>query len=112
MLVPADASAPPRVLGRGWHDVLTFAWSPDSKTIAAVVGPEIGAKRLVLIDVATGTQRTVARGAFAGVSFAPAGDQIVYSRDARPDRHPPHSDVYRAALAGGGRHASPATNAR
>jgi hypothetical protein len=35
------------------------------------------------------------------VSFSPAGDQIVYSRDARPDRYPPHSDVYRAATAGG-----------
>jgi Tol biopolymer transport system component len=45
MLVPADGSAPPRMLGRGWHDVFTFAWSPDSKTIAAAVGPEIGARR-------------------------------------------------------------------
>lgn len=59
MLVPADGSAPPRVLGRGWHDVFTFAWSPDSKTIAAAVGREIGAKRLVLIDVANAPRATV-----------------------------------------------------
>jgi Tol biopolymer transport system component len=101
MLAPADGSAPPRVLSKAWRDIFTFAWSPDSKTIATVVGPEIGTKRLVLIDIATGVQRTVARGEFAGVSFSPAGDQIVYSRAAQTDRYPPHSDVYRAALAGG-----------
>jgi Tol biopolymer transport system component len=101
MLAPADGSAPPRVLSKAWRDIFTFAWSPDSKTIATVVGPEIGTKRLVLIDVATGVQRTVARGEFAGVSFSPAGDQIVYSRAAQTDRYPPRSDVYRAALAGG-----------
>jgi Tol biopolymer transport system component len=100
MLVPADGSAPPRLLTKGWRDAFTFAWSPDSKTIATVVGPELGARRLAFIDVATGAQRTVARGAFAGVSFSPTGDQIVYGRDAKPDRFPPHSDVYRAAVAG------------
>jgi Tol biopolymer transport system component len=101
VVVPADGSAPPRTLGKGWRDTFSFAWSPDSKTIATIVGPELGAKRLALIDVATGAQRTVARGAFAGVSFSPAGDQIVYGRDAKPDRYPPRSDVYRAAVAGG-----------
>jgi Tol biopolymer transport system component len=101
MVVPADGSAPPRVLARGWRDSFTFGWRPDSRTIVTVVGPELGAKRLALIDVATGAQRTIARGGFAGVSFSPAGDQLVYSRDARPDRYPPRSDVYRAAVAGG-----------
>ena len=101
MVVPADGSAPPRLLAKGWRDSFSFAWSPDSKTIATIVGPELGAKRLALIDVATGAQRTVARGAFAGVSFSPAGDQLVYGRDPKPDRYPPHSDVFRAAVAGG-----------
>jgi Tol biopolymer transport system component len=101
MVVPVDGSAPPRLLAKGWRDSFSFAWSPDSRTIATIVGPELGARRLALIDVATATQRTVARGAFAGLSFSPAGDQLVYSRDAKPDRYPPHSDVYRAAIAGG-----------
>jgi Tol biopolymer transport system component len=101
MLAPADGSAPPRLLAKGWRDTFSFAWSPDEKTIATIVGPELGARRLALIDVATGAQRTVARGAFAGVGFSPAGDQIVYGRDVKPDRFPPHSDVYRAAVAGG-----------
>ena len=57
MIVPAGGSAPARVLGKAWRDVFTFAWSPDSRTIATVVGPEIGTKRLVLIDVASGAMR-------------------------------------------------------
>ena len=101
MVEPADASAPPRVLAKGWRDTFTFAWTPDSRTIVTVVGPELGAKRLALIDVATGAQRTIARGGFASVSLSPAGDQLVYSRDAKPDRYPPRSDIYRAAVAGG-----------
>jgi Tol biopolymer transport system component len=101
MVVPADGSAAPRVLAKGWRDSYTFAWSPDSKTIVTILGPELGAKRLALVDVATGAQRTIARGAFAGVSFSPSGDQLVYGRDAKPDRFPPHSDVYRAVVAGG-----------
>jgi Tol biopolymer transport system component len=101
MVVPTDGSAPPRVLAKGWRDSFTFAWSPDSRTIATVLGRELGAKRLALVDVATGAQRTIARGAFAGVSFSPTGDQLVYGRDAKPDRFPPLSDVYRAAVAGG-----------
>jgi Tol biopolymer transport system component len=101
MIAAADGSAPPRLLSKAWRDVVTFAWSPDSRTIATVVGPEIGTKRLVLIDVASGVARTVARGQFAGVSFSPAGDQIVFGRALQPDRYPPHSDVYRAPMAGG-----------
>jgi Tol biopolymer transport system component len=101
MVVPADGSTAPRLLARGWREPTTFAWSPDSKSIAALVGPELGARRLALIDVATGAQRTLARGFFSGVSFSPAGDQLLYARAARDDRYPPPSDVYRAAVAGG-----------
>jgi Tol biopolymer transport system component len=78
----------------------TQAWSPDSKTIAAVTGRELGAKRLVLIDVATAKRRTVASGQFHGVSFSPAGDAIVYSRAARDGYRPP-ADLFVAPVAGG-----------
>jgi Tol biopolymer transport system component len=93
MLAPADGSAPISGLAIGWRETSTFAWSPDSASIAAVLGPELGPKRLVLIDVVTGAQRTIARGFFSGVSFAPQGGQLVYGR-AGTEKFPPHSDVY------------------
>src|SRR5580765_3407554 len=62
MAMPADGSAAPRLLARGWRDPSSFAWSPDSKSVATILGPELGAKRLALIDLATGAQRTFAHG--------------------------------------------------
>jgi Tol biopolymer transport system component len=94
MLVPADGGAPVSSLATGWREISTFAWSPDSASIAAVLGPELGSKRLVLIDTVTGAQQTIASGFFSGVSFAPEGGQLVYSRAASED-FPPRSDVYR-----------------
>ncbi len=94
MLVPADGSAPVSRLATGWRETSAFAWSSDGASIAAVLGPELGSKRLVLIDVTTGAQRTIARGFFSGVSFAPEGGQLVYGRAASED-FPPRSDVYR-----------------
>jgi Tol biopolymer transport system component len=94
MLAPADGSAPVSRLVAGWREISSFDWSPDSASIAAVLGPELGPKRLVLIDVVTGAQQTIARGFFSGVSFAPEGGQLVYGRAASED-FPPRSDVYR-----------------
>ncbi|HSR95383.1 MAG TPA: hypothetical protein VLK56_11010 [Solirubrobacterales bacterium] len=94
MLVPADGSAPVSRLATGWRETSVFDWSPDSASIAAVLGPELGAKRLVLIDTVTGAVQTIAHGFFSGVSFAPEGGQLVYSRAASED-FPPRSDVYR-----------------
>lgn len=94
MLMPANGSAPVSGLAVGWREVSTFEWSPDSASIAAVLGPELGPKRLVLIDVVSGAQQTIARGFFSGVSFAPEGGQLVYGRAASED-FPPRSDVYR-----------------
>jgi len=100
MIVPADGSAPPRTLAIGWRDPYSFAWSPDARTIVTVVGPELGRKRLVSIDVASGAQRTIASGFFYGVSFAPAGNMVVYARSAR-EAFPQRSDIYSVAVAGG-----------
>jgi Tol biopolymer transport system component len=94
MLMPANGSAPVSRLAVGWREISTFAWSPDSASIAAVLGPELGPKRLVLIDLVSGAQQTIARGFFSGVSFAPEGGQLVYGRSAS-EAFPPHSDVYR-----------------
>jgi Tol biopolymer transport system component len=94
MLVPADGSAPVSGLATGWRETAVFDWSPDSTSIVAVRGPALGAKRLVLIDTVTGAQQTIASGFFSGVSFSPAGGQLVYSRAASED-FPARSDVYR-----------------
>jgi hypothetical protein len=98
ILAPADGSAPLSSLATGWREPSVFAWSPDSASIAAVLGPEIGAKRLVRIDLVTGEQQTIARGFFSGVSFSPQGsEQLVYGR-ASSESFPPRSDVYRIDL--------------
>jgi Tol biopolymer transport system component len=89
----ADRAAPRRLLAN-WREPFDFAWSPDSSTIAAIRGPEVGAKTLVLIDLATGSIHPVASGYFSGVSFSPEGGQLVYSRAVSED-FPPRSDVYR-----------------
>jgi hypothetical protein len=100
MVAPADGSAPPHRLMAGWREPWTFAWSPDSATIAAVRGPELGRKRLVLIDVASGVQRIVARGYFNGASFSPqngappGSGSLVYARAGR-ETFPTRSDLYR-----------------
>lgn len=97
LLVAPTAGGPVRKLASGWQDPFVFAWSPDSTTIAVVLGPEIGPQRLTTIDVATGEQRTIAGGYFAGVSFSPQGNELVYSRAAR-ESFPSGSDIYRIEL--------------
>jgi len=99
MVVPA-AGGTPRLLANGWRNPYAFAWSPDSKRIATVIGPEVGAQQLVVIEVATGASRTVASGYFYGVSFSPDGTTLVYGR-AASEAYPQRSDVYTAAVAGG-----------
>lgn len=88
------AGGPTRTLMVGWRESASFAWSPDSKTIAALRGPEIGKRSLVLIDVASGKQNVVGNGYFGGISFSPDSSEIVYSQ-ARSENYPPRSDVFR-----------------
>ena len=91
---PIHRSNPARRLLGDWREPYEFDWSPDSSTIAAIRGPEVGPKTLVLIDVATGSQLTVASGYFSGFSFSPDGSELVYAK-AGSEKYPPHSDVYR-----------------
>jgi Tol biopolymer transport system component len=99
MLVPTSGGAP-RTLASGWRDPESFAWSPNSGTVAAVLGPEIGKDRLVLIDVEDGSQQTLASGYFSGVSFSPNGESLAYAM-ARNERQQQRSNIYRVALTGG-----------
>jgi Tol biopolymer transport system component len=101
VLAPADRSAPPSVLVKGWRNPYVFAFSPDSRSVAAVLGPELGKQRLVLIDTESGARRTIARGFFNGVSFDPEGGTLVYGM-APSERYPPRSDVYRFDVASPG----------
>jgi Tol biopolymer transport system component len=89
-----------RTVLTGWQDTLYTAYSPDSSKVAALRGPELGKRKLIVIDLATGAQRVLARGYFSGVSFSPDGDEVVYSR-ADNEKYPPRSDVYRVPVAGG-----------
>jgi len=100
MVAPVDGGSPPRRLATGWRNSFTFAWSPDSQMVATVIGPEVGADRLVLIDVASGSRRTIATGYFEGVSFSPDGSSVIYGR-APKETFPPRSDVYVASVSGG-----------
>jgi Tol biopolymer transport system component len=91
---PVDGSTPARRLLGNARELFYLAWSPDSSTIAALRGSELGARRLVLIDVASGVIRTVAGGYFGGFSFAPGGGQLVYAM-ASKEEFPARSDIYR-----------------
>lgn len=76
------------------REAFYVTWSPDSKTIAALRGPELGKRKLILIDVATGLQSVVATGFFSGFSFSPDGTEIAYAL-AQKEKYPPRSDVFR-----------------
>ena len=76
-------------------------FSPDSKLIAAIRGPEVGKRSLVLVDVTSGTvQRSIASGFFGGVSFSPDSSELVFSM-APSEKYPPRTDVYRVPIGGG-----------
>ncbi len=76
-------------------------FSPDSALVAAIRGPELGKRKLVLIDVTSGTLlRTVASGYFSGVSFSPDGTELAYSVSPSED-FPAKTDVFTATVAPG-----------
>ena len=100
MLAAAAGGGSKAILG-DLQDSFYVTFSPDSKLIAALRGPELGKRNLVLIDVTSGTLlRTLERGYFGGVSFSPDGTELVYSR-AASENFPPRSDLYRISITGG-----------
>ncbi len=97
-VVPA-AGGRSRTLLRNWEDTAAVAWAPNSRTVAAVTGRELGTKRLILIDVASGRiLRTVATAPdFGSVSFAPGGTALAYTVTVGATG----SDIYTASAVGG-----------
>jgi Tol biopolymer transport system component len=96
-VIPAAGGTSRLLLKPVWF---SFGFSPDSRTLAAVTGKEVGRKSLVLIDVATGSVRKVDRGQISGFSFSPDSARLVYAR-APKDAYPPHSDLFTVPVAGG-----------
>lgn len=97
----ASAGGGSRTVMTRLQDPFYVTFSPDSKLVAALRGPEIGKQTLVLVDVAGGTLlRTVAKGYFGGVSFSPDSTELVYSCSAS-ENFPPSTDVFRVGVGGG-----------
>jgi len=81
-VVPAAGGRPRVLIASGWQDQSTLAWSPDSKTLLAVMGSEVGGKRLVRINVESGAVgATLATGHdFFSAEFSPDGSRVIYTR--------------------------------
>lgn len=92
-LAPATGGAG-KTLMTNFRDAFYLTWSPDSKTIAALRGPELGKRNLVLIDVAGGKQSVIATGFFSGFSFSPDSSEIAYAVS-KSEKFPPRSDIFR-----------------
>lgn len=88
---------PSRTVMVGFREPFYLEWSPDSTMLLAERGPELGKRKLVLIDVAKGAQEVLAKGFFSGFSFSPQGGQLVFAK-AKTEKFPPRSDLYRVDL--------------
>jgi dipeptidyl aminopeptidase/acylaminoacyl peptidase len=88
---------PSRTLMVGLREPVALAWSPNAEWLAALRGPELGKRKLVLIDAATGAQRVLDTGFFSGFSFSPDGGKLVYAK-AGSEKFPPRSDLYSIEL--------------
>jgi Tol biopolymer transport system component len=98
--VPA-AGGQTRTLMKGWREPFDFAFSPDSTMVAAERGHELGKRKLVMIDLASGKQTVLATGFFDGFSFSPDGGELVFSKLGKAFSL--SGDLFRVTLAGGKR---------
>jgi Tol biopolymer transport system component len=98
-LAPVNGG-PGKTLMGGWRETFYLEFSPNSEQILALRGPELGKRKLVLITIASSTQKVLATGYFSGFSFNSEGNEIVFSK-ANSENYPPRSDVYTISAAGG-----------
>jgi dipeptidyl aminopeptidase/acylaminoacyl peptidase len=92
-LAPVGGGAGKTIM-QAWRDPFNLAISGDSTLIAAARGPELGKRKLVVIDLDDGSEKLVATGYFNGYSFSPKGNELVYGM-ASSESYPPKTDVYR-----------------
>jgi Tol biopolymer transport system component len=83
-----------------WHESYALAWAPDSRTVAALRGPQAGPPTLVLVEVETGKVTTIAKGYTGGFSFSPDGSGLVYGVG-RSVVYPAEGALHRYTLATG-----------
>jgi WD40 repeat protein len=88
-----------RPLMKNWREPFYFDFSPDSKLVAAERGHELGKRKLVVIDLASGKQVVVAQGFFNGFSFSPDGHQLVYSKSGKSFSL--NGNLFRVGIGGG-----------
>jgi len=93
---PATGGAA-RTLVRTSDSIGPLTWSPDGTLLAVV----INTRQLVVIDVASGARRLVARGSIQGASFSPDASRIAYASSVLP-RLSAHVDVHVADVDGSG----------
>jgi hypothetical protein len=75
-------------------------WAPNSEMLAALRGNELGKRTLVLFDLVSEEETTIASGYFDGISFSPDGSELVYGM-ANSEMFPLKSDVYRVSTGEG-----------
>jgi Tol biopolymer transport system component len=97
LVVRPAAGGAARTLASTGDAIGPLTWSPDGALLAVV----INTRRLVVVDVASGMRRLVARGAIQGASFSPDSRRIAYARSVLP-RLSAHVDVYAADVDGSG----------
>lgn len=84
-----------------WQEPFQTRWSPDSEFVLALRGGELGQRSLVLVTVATGAQKVLARGFFTGFSFDPEGKEVVYGKANSGTAYPPKTNIFKVSAAGG-----------
>jgi len=78
-LVPLDGSAPTRLTPDGpAYAYQGVSASPDGRTIAYAVGDGGDHATIVVMDLSTGEQRDLVKGAVAGPAWSPDGKQMAY----------------------------------